>query len=264
MITFGDIMTRGLIYYDEEYKDECKSFCEVRKISYLPHIDKHHLIYPYDQKKRTFSKPTSIQDYQTVQEEDFVFNSGLKGAFAKHKILFVKQKKRLVGVVHFSDYNRPKVSDYLFQRLSRLEKGLVKLILSFDALEKNTLRPYKEQDVNPADHSLLEESDFRGSKMTLMKTLRYAYDLKILKIKEKHIDLITAIRNKIAHSEGLIDRAKGSSFDYKLGSYIRLLEGAVALEIAIKQVSNALYFTEIIHKKDPSIPVKPLEEVLFD
>jgi hypothetical protein len=38
-LTFGDIMERNVLYYDEQQQEACAHLCQTLKIDYLPALD---------------------------------------------------------------------------------------------------------------------------------------------------------------------------------------------------------------------------------
>ncbi|MEO1803787.1 MAG: hypothetical protein AAFU33_03195 [Bacteroidota bacterium] len=268
MITFGDIMTRGLIYYDSEYKEKCKEFCRIRNISYLPHIDNPSQYFQYDPELDRL-KQLFIPEEQIVQADESIFTYKIFEDFNKYKILFVKRGRMLEGVVHFSDYNRSIVYDYVYQRLNRLERGIIQLIVIRKKLTKNDLRRFLGKKPLESHKGLLEESDFRAQKkpsgyMNLRDILFFALEHKIIAIREDDGHKINMVRNKVAHSGWLVDKNNGSEFDYKITSFKSLASGMASLEVAIKQVLNRLYFETSLLGKQPSSPVMSLDSILMD
>lgn len=258
-------MTRGIMFYDEEYIEECKTFCKIRKIDYLPHINSSSYCYFFDQKKGMFEK-RKIEREQTVRMDDSIYNSFLIQKFKEYEILFVKSGNKIIGVTHYSDYNRSPVYEDLYKKLFLLERGLIFLITEYSGLRKRDILTFLKKKVNQKDaERKLTKKDFRGADFSLKTILEFVQEFQLVKIREQDIHKIIALRNKIAHSDNLITKNGGSSnhMSYNLKSLIQLIQGVISLEVALKQVGNRLYFMEAIIEDDFTNPVVPLDEYLF-
>ena len=275
MITFEDIMTRGLIYYDSQYSAKCKEFCQIRNISYLPHIGNPNKYYEYEVDGDRLNEK-NIPPKQIVQLTDSIFSHHVYKKFKDFGIIFVKQGEVLRGIVHFSDYNRSVVYDYIYLRLNRLERGLIRLIVSYQKYTRKDLKDFLSPksgifEKNGTDlNSLLTESDFRakkengGDQISLTKILEFAVKHEILFIHDSDLEKIVEIRNLIAHSGFLVEKSNGSEFDYNIESFIRLVKCFASIEIVLKQLLNRFYFLYTEKDHYPISPVISLESFLTD
>lgn len=263
MATFSEIMTRGMVFYDEEYLTECKEFCRIRDIQFLPHIHSHNLCYYYDRDTGNFKKQ-QIKERQLVNFDDPVFDTNLINDFGNYQVLFVEKSKRLVGIVHMSDYNRGPVYDYLYKKLFLLEKGLVHLIIHFSGLRKLELYKFLDKSLQESEaEKPLSQKDFRGKGLSLKTILELVHAYELVKIREADIHKIIAVRNKIAHSDQLVPQSAQDPMQFSSSSFSHLIHGVNSLEVALRQVGNRLYFMQGTIDGDFSGAVMPLEDYLF-
>lgn len=263
MASFSEIMTRGMVFYDEEYLAECKEFCRIRDIHFLPHIHSHNLCYYYDRDTGNFKKQ-QIQERQMVRHDDPIFDTNLINDFKAFQVLFVEKSKRIVGIVHMSDYNRGAVYDYLYKKLFLLEKGLVHLIIQFSGLRRRELFKFLGKSLPEGEgDKVLTQKDFRGKGISLKTILELVHAYEMVKIREADIHKIIAVRNKIAHSDQLVPQSASDPMQFSSSAFSHLVHGVNSLEVALRQVGNRLYFMQGTMTDDFSAAVMPLEDYLF-
>ncbi|MEL6670749.1 MAG: hypothetical protein AAFR61_01105 [Bacteroidota bacterium] len=262
MVLFHQIMTRGIIFYDDEYAEECQEFCLLRNISYLPHIIDKHTCYYFDKKKKLFTKKP-IQADQIVEAEESIFQRKFAEIFEEFDVLFVQDKEVLCGVVHFSDYNRPAVHDHLYQQLYLLERALVFLVVKYGGKTKRQLFEFFNKAEDERTDELLTEKDFRGHKISLKHILEFVAHYDLLKMKKEDIKRVIEIRNAIAHSDDLVTQTNQHAKSYHHNSFVKLLRGVDSMEVALRQLSNRLYLLRAIEEDDFTMPPMPLEDYLF-
>lgn len=256
-------MTRGIIFYDEEYEEECMAFCRERNISYLPDIYNANKCYFFNVKTERFEPRGINPDKQTVDPDGGLFRPEIIEQFKKHEVLFVKNHDVIHGVVHYSDYNHPKVYEEIYKQLFLLEKGLIKLIIENAQLMKKDLTDFMGKDPGTNSTRLLEERDFSGAeKVNLKVILEFTRAHQLVRIREEDIHKIVLIRNIIAHSDYLVSRDKKDSRKYNAGAFSRMIRGVNALHVVIRQVANRIYFMQAILKDDFSVHAYTLEEYL--
>lgn len=240
MPKFNDIMTRDIVFYDKEYKDVCAGFCKARNINYLPAIHDSNLGFKYSEEKNSFEQ-FAIKATNCVNSGESIFKRGVINKFKNNKILFVMENGELEGVVHFCDYNRPPVYEEIYKKLYKLERGLIHLISEYAGKSVDELKKFIDSQPSHNGDKLLEKHDFSKLKINLKDVMEFAFQTDLLRI--RNIDKITMIRNKIAHSKDLIAKEsyKKGSLMYNFQSIKNLIEGNLALDIAIKQVANRAY-----------------------
>ncbi len=121
-LTFGDIMERNVLYYDEQQQEACAHLCHTLKIDYLPALDG---LNKYEFKGNVF-QCSAIDNSQWVDIEGAIFHQNVPALFQSqgHNVLFVRQHGTLIGVVHISDYNRPLVTETIQNWVLEFEHSL--------------------------------------------------------------------------------------------------------------------------------------------
>lgn len=126
--TANDIMTTSLVYYDEEFKNDCLQFCRRRGIAWLPSLDccsERFLL-----KDGAFVK-TDYSSGMTIDAGTPVFHKSFLESFAAEPLLAVVEGESILGVLHFSDYNHHQISVYLYRLFHEYEVSLRSLLNEF-------------------------------------------------------------------------------------------------------------------------------------
>ena len=110
MIKIKDIMTKGAMYYDPEIEDKLKTYCNEKDITYLPSLDlkKVYFLHPeaFENKE--------IEESLKISPHLYIFDEVLLKRFQEGEhILFIFNQNLIVGIIHFSDYNRIEVYIYI-------------------------------------------------------------------------------------------------------------------------------------------------------
>ena len=265
MLQFKDIMTREMVYYDKEYKDECAEFCKARNINYLPAIHNPKLAFQYSRQDNRFEQ-FSIKPGQQVLPNENIFKSGIADKFGNHEILFVIDAGHLYGVVHFSDYNRSIVYEEIYNKLFMLERGLIYLVTEYGGKTVGELEDHlktRQENRSPNPEELLNRHDFSKRKTNLIDVMEFSTNIDLLRI--RNINKINNLRNKIAHSKDLIAKMDYQSglLKYNYQAFENLVEGKISLEIAIKQVANRLYFMKASANENFNIRASNVYEEAF-
>jgi len=213
-LSFGKIMTSDVVFYDDSFGADCAKFCQDRNITYLPSLDDFDKCYRFADNK---FQEERIDESQKVSVDDDIFVKSVVEKFEAHQVLFVFEKNELVGVVHFSDYNRNPVFIYIYSLLLEFEKGLRKLLIINGLGNKDMIEFFKDHQKNNDDFiekfnhfSNLEiEKDMRELEPFQMFYLKDLFGLinskKILKISESVNDDIRNIvmhaRNPVKHKD---------------------------------------------------------------
>jgi len=147
-------------------------------------------------------------------------------SFRANHLLFVYTNKELTGVVHFSDYNRPEVDDYLFGLLSAYERSLRKLLIQ-NGLKNQDMLAYFQAVVDSSKEAdekqkyrrkIKEDEKYRTrneklpnfEKFYLRDLIELAEDRGIIKVGENVNDL----RNMVMHAHELVNLEDVSRNDY--------------------------------------------------
>jgi hypothetical protein len=120
-LSFNEIMTSQIVFYDDSFKKECAEYCRERNITYVPSLDNFNIYYRLADGE---FQENRIDESQKFNVDDDIFGNSVVEKFEAHHVLFVFEKNELVGVVHFSDYNRNPVFIYTYSLLLAFEKGL--------------------------------------------------------------------------------------------------------------------------------------------
>ncbi|WNJ19300.1 hypothetical protein [Pontibacter sp. G13] len=243
-------MTSSVVYFDSEYAEECAQFCATRYISSLPDISQSGLYHKYNRETEEFTR-TEIPPEQIVHPMEDIFQHGMVEKFQTYELLFVMEHGSLLGVVHFSDYNRPEVYEEVYQKLYKLERGLIFLIVEYAEKKREDLIEFAQGKPARKDLELaVTRRDFSIFKMTLKEIMAFSSAIELLNINAP--EKITLLRNRIAHSEDLVRREdyRADPFQYHYKSFDQLVTGKLAIEKALKQVSNRLYFMQAVLDED--------------
>src|SRR5687767_4703682 len=123
IVTFADIQISSILFYDPDLKDECYKFCVKRNIDCLPALDNPRKVYVRDDVIFDFLEE-EVKDERIIDGSLNIFEPTLFEKFVTHPLLLVFSNNDLTGVVHFSDYNQPAVSIYLYEVFLSYEKAL--------------------------------------------------------------------------------------------------------------------------------------------
>jgi len=134
MLTIDDIMTEDIIYYESD--KQALEICRKLNISYLP---LKNGIKCYDKKT---GKIREISPEQIVLPYIRLFDDSLKNKFEKYEVIFVKYYGRIMGVVHYSDYNRDAAMIYYYGLILELERNLRVLLTSNDLRNEDIIDYY--------------------------------------------------------------------------------------------------------------------------
>ena len=74
-IIIKDVMTSEVLFYDEEFEEDCKKYCKERDITYLPSVnDPNNIVYTLVNDE--FEKQT-LKESQKIFPEIEIFDKGL-------------------------------------------------------------------------------------------------------------------------------------------------------------------------------------------
>ena len=246
-IIIQNIMTTDILYYDSEFKNQCYEFCVKRNIDCLPSIIKQDKFYLRQDKFKNFKRQT-ISDDRVIAQSENIFNPILSDRFEKQNILFVYDKNRLTGIVHFSDYNKGNVIVYLFSLLNEYERLLRKLLIVNDLKNDDMLNYFKSlkdkhyeerlKEISNSKNNLSDFPDFEKFYfLELIQLLRYH---KIIKLNQE----VNKLRNNIMHAHELVHKKDNSVEDliFSLDSFKIFFCLVGILLKDFKKVSNRLLF----------------------
>ncbi|GAB4415984.1 MAG: hypothetical protein OHK0039_25000 [Bacteroidia bacterium] len=254
-------MTTQIVYYDKEFRDECLEFCRVRNIEYLPDInDTVHLHY-YDTQANRFEQ-RKIQEKQVLHPEAYIFGAGIEHVFLRYPVIFIIDRDLLQGVVHFSDYNHPLVYKALYEKLYRLERGMIHLLLNYGRFVETDFAEVLKEEGGKLGDKLIDRSFFVRHKVSLTKIMLFARNRKLLKINS--LEKISLLRNKIAYSEDLVLRTSYATglLEYDPASFTALMQGCEEIDKLMRQVINRIFLMGIHASEQFTDAVPDWNEIL--
>lgn len=246
--TFEDIMTAPLVFFDPELESELLGFCQRRDITMLP-VAADPVQVAILSEEGSFDLE-SMPEKQKIQRSAPVFSATTVERFQSNKVLFVYDHHRLVGVLHFSDYNRPGLRAHLYKRISEFEIHLREFLVRkgfgnqdmvefFESKKDNESYQRKLQRFSqappPGQFQAFDLSDLIG----LIR--RKAKSAEISRF-ELPLDDLRLLRNSIMHSTDHVRRLDYESEDlvYDFESFARFFRRVQALEYAERLLSTRL------------------------
>ena len=245
MIKIQDIMTKDVVYYDQGIKDKLKRYCKDRAITYLPGLDLKNIYFLHN---KVFEKQ-EIEKSLKVSPRLYCFNKALLKQFQKGEhILFVFDQDLIVGIIHFSDYNRAKVYTYLYELIANLERDLRKLLVLNNINNNDMLKFFKEHrntdDVYKEKYDKFKDYGNKFDKVgpfeffDLSDLVSLCDDKDIVRIDHNILEL----RNKVMHSRSGI-KIKVYEQDpivYNFESFKNFFNEALKLHEEFRKVHNRL------------------------
>lgn len=252
-VTIGEIQTRDLLYYDPDLNDVCFRFCQDRNIDCLPSLFDQKIFFRWEE---TGFYEDKITAERSLDENEFIFDSSLLERFRANHLLFVHQNKALTGVIHFSDYNRPIVSTYLFNLLTAFEKSLRRLLVQAGLKNKQMLEYFQRvsetakkterKDIYAGKLNEYEKHRDRNEKLPafegfyLKDLIELAKEHKIVCVREE----VNTLRNMIMHANELVnlDDVNRDDYIYDFTSFEKFFKQAETLVQDYKKVNNRIAF----------------------
>lgn len=151
-LVIKNIQTTELLYFDPAFVDQGYQFCRDRDIDCLPSLDDLTHFYRRDDQVRKF-RAEKLTPERCISSNRAIFHPALLKQLQKNHILFVIDDGELSGVVHFSDYNKPIVSDFLYTYLAAYERSLRQLAI---------MSKFSETDMEDYFHQKLQERESSG------------------------------------------------------------------------------------------------------
>lgn len=253
-------MTREIVYYDHDFRKECARFCNSRRIKVLPDIRSRDTCYKFENGQ---FKREPIHEDQFVQAHTHIFQPGLAARFNTYNILFVREEEELVGVVHFCDYNHPRVYEACYQKLYQLERGALRLAEQGNELTEQDLAKFlKGKNTREGTSRPLKVYHFHQRSTSLKDILEFVQHHRGLKF--KNLKKIHEVRNRIAHSLSIVRKHNPDqgSRNYDMAAFDKFMVGMEALLLAHRQVNNRLYFNLAKEQGNFNIDVNTVRQTL--
>lgn len=251
-LSFAEIMTSQVIFYDEFFKEECIKYCEERKITYLPSLEDFEVCYKLTGDKFEAER---IAESHKVNVDNDVFDKSIFEKFKTHNVLFVINKNELAGVVHFCDYNRRPILIYIYSLLLEFEKGLREL-LTYCELSNNDMIEFFEKSPKDSRDKRYHLNQFKHfSKPGIKEEMKefepfqmfYLRDLigltnfkKILNISES----VNDIRNIAMHAKNPVKHKdyETAGWIYTFESFNIFFQSIKLLQLELRKVTNKINY----------------------
>ena len=197
-LTFGDIMERNVLYYDEQQQEACAHLCQTLKIDYLPALDG---LNKYELKGDVFMC-SAIDSSQWVDIEGAIFHHDAPAIFKSqgHNVLFVRQHGTLIGVVHISDYNRPLVTETIQNWVLEFEHSLRRYLTAFGITDLDIAKFSKKKP--PSDSRL---HPFQTFLLTDLMRFVQQGNTHLFTLSEKEYEEIRTLRNGAMHGKDWVE-----------------------------------------------------------
>jgi len=249
MINIKDIMTKDVMYYDPEIEDKLKTYCKEKDITYLPSLDLKKIYFLHSEAFENKEIEASLK----ILPHLYVFDEDLLKKFKKGKhILFIFNQKLIVGIIHFSDYNRIEVYTYLYELIANLERDLRKLLILRELCNDDMLEFFKKHsDGNKVYEDKFSKFKDYGNRFKKVGPFEF-FDLsdlvalcngkEIVKIDQKILEL----RNKVMHSRSGV---KNKDYEqdpliYNFESFEGFFNEAIKLQAEFRKIHNRVKIRE--------------------
>jgi hypothetical protein len=245
-IVLGDIQTSDILYYDPNIEKECWDFCDNRDIDCLPALNNPKKFY---RKTGDNFSEEDVKPEMMVDNDTYIFDPILLERFKENPLLFVYQGNELTGVVHFSDYNRPEVDQYLFGLLSAYEKSLRDLLVSKGFTNEHMVEYLKSKNQ-------LKKYERIHNKNPLIPKFQACFLYQLLGFiaehkKELNLDLCQStddLRNKVMHMHESVNKKNPNqdNYIYDIETFKPFFDRVITFLQDYKKVNNRVAFS-----KDP-------------
>jgi hypothetical protein len=243
-IRIVDIQTTDIIYYDEEYKDQCSIFCKERDIDCLPGLNDPYSYYTKISHSTEFQR-NQISDENKIDGQTHLFDLLMEEKFKASSVLFVTTNDYLSGVVHFSDYNHPLVNTYLFNLISSYERSLRKLLV-LKGLTYQDMVHFKNNSSNNKNGKKLKKGEpFEDTFLRDLLAFVNSQNIADVNVYETN-----QLRNTIMHAKkqvGLLDPDRGDNI-YNQKSFTEFFNRVTILLKDYKKVLNKIKLEKLSTK----------------
>ncbi len=249
-LSFADIMTSKIVFYDESVETDYLQFCTERNISYLPSLKDFSICY---KKNDNEFLRENIEENQKVKIEEDVFDTSVIEKFEKYQVLFVYRKNELVGVVHFCDYNRFPVFIYIYSLVLVFENRLKSLLTYFKLSNKDMIEFFKSQSNNSRNGGYYTEQlkKYSGSwhvdKMKELEPFQWfllkdLIGLANFKKKLKISESVNEIRNNVMHARNPVTHKdyELEELVYDFKSFKEFFRKVKLLQFELRKVTNKM------------------------
>jgi hypothetical protein len=251
----ADIATSEILFYDAACVTDCYRFCLKRDIDCLPAISDQSAFHRRNDNTQAFDGEDLGND-RRLEAHIAIFRPELLERFQGQPVQFIFTHDELTGVVHFSDYNRPVVSTFLYDAIAGYERSLRALLKESGHTHADMLaylEAMAEATLGTDDHSCYKG---RGKKL-LKKAKRMpqappfqVFELRDLIGLSEAKDImgldsdVVELRNMVMHTNRLVDMVdeQTDDFIYDFASFERFFGRVLSLLEDSQRVKNRLAF----------------------
>lgn len=201
-LEISDLMTDDVIYFGDEDEKDLAEFCEIRDIDYLP-LKESFEVMEYD--GEGFSRKSLLPD-MILAPDSKIFDKKVIESFENNSsVKFVSSGDKIVGVIHFSDYNSKDLYIELYGVIHELEQNLRRFLEHKELNEKVNLEEDLEiSNFNPRDMALpLSTSNFSSLIKKIDNSDEIDIDFRQEKFTEKDYQIVE-LRNRVMHSKEMV------------------------------------------------------------
>ncbi|MEO0900249.1 MAG: hypothetical protein AAFY71_27820 [Bacteroidota bacterium] len=221
-LTFKDIMSEEVLFYDPNQEDYCKKISQGWNINFLPDPDQRHF-HVWGEHKKKFTDKRKIDSDRVLLEGSYIFKqqnldifkAEEKNSKELHDVAFVFKSwdgkidndnfptDPISGIVHICDYNHKAVLIALYKDLLVFENNVRRYLFDLIGRDKKEAdRISIEQDVGPEGINK-EQVKILGPFQTtyLFKLIKYCVKFKgkELGFLEEPLKSINGLRKRVAH-----------------------------------------------------------------
>lgn len=235
--TISDIKTSSVIFFDNDFTNECLNFCKTREISVLPDIHDHTKCYILNDQDGFEQK--SITTNNLTDDSTPIFSDVIIKKFHQSDVLFTKNLSGYIsGVIHFCDYNKSIVNSYLYQQFRLLEQSIRDLLVMYGKNNNDLLRFMATQTNKKPSSKQKNNTQLPFSEFNLSELILFARDEEIINIPYE----IKDIRNDVMHMKDLVKRKDFINNDlaYDKSSFFNFFEQIKNTDMAFMRVNNKI------------------------
>jgi hypothetical protein len=238
-------MTDEILFYENAFEQDCKIFCQRRNITFLPSKKDPDLCYKLIGEE---FKESQIETTQRVEAKCEIFDASVLAKFEKHYILFVYENNRIIGAVHFCDYNRDPVFLNVYPLLLKFERKLRDLLTSSGLENADMLEFFKD---HAKDNPVYEKKfiDFNypknRKKMSELEPFQMFNLIDLIALANSRIDLkipenINNLRNTIMHSKNVVKHGnyEVANLIYDFNSFRNFFNSVKQVKVEMEQIKG--------------------------
>jgi len=249
-----DIATQDVLFYDEEFEENCYRFCRKRDIDCLPSLEHGDRIHVRDDSRKGFIDAV-LAGERRIDGSRRLFHPEVLESFRKNHLLFVYSGEDLAGVVHFSDFNKSTVSIYLYELLFQYERNL-RIFLQACGLTNADMKKYFQLKIAEArepkskdyyQRKLRRYTSSQSKNDRLPPFQSFYLDELVGLAKSRGSTLktnVVELRNMIMHAHELVNKqdwtADNYIFDFE--TFEEFFTRALALHADCRKIKNKVAF----------------------